>query len=138
MIYFFTLDNLIQLYLILKKTLTNTTVLKITRQIENVIILGGIGESILGIGALEKIDLGLNADQFHEIKGVLRIVNLVITQLQAQTIRNKLNITRHEIRIHADEAAGKGLRDEFLLNLRGLLDNLVDAFFVEFLVQLAI
>jgi len=74
---------------------------------------------------LEEVVLVLQRNALHEIKGVRCTVDLGVAQLQTQTIRHELNVLRHQLCIHPNQLTRQRLRDEFLLNLHRLPNDLV-------------
>jgi len=85
---------------------------------------------VIGDTLLKKVGLALKGDQVHEIKGVLDIVVLGVTEGDQETISDKLDVLFHELSVHTDQHDGQGFGQEFLFDGHGLGDDGIDAFLV--------
>ena len=65
---------------------------------------------------LEEVGLASKGDILHEVEGVGRLVVLLVSEGEQEAISNEFDILLHEVRVHAQESAGKGLGQELLLN----------------------
>lgn len=75
---------------------------------------------------LEEVGLSGQGDGLHEVEGVGGVVVLVITELNKETISDKLNVLSHETCVHSEEVAWKGLSKELLLILDGLDNDILN------------
>ena len=87
---------------------------------------------------LKEVVLVLEADPLHEVERIRLAIHLRVPQLHQKTIRDELDVLRHEVRVHSDELARERLRDELLLNLHRIADDLVNLLLVDPVHDLAV
>lgn len=75
---------------------------------------------------LEEVGLAVKRDVLHEVEGVGGVVELLVAQCHQQAVCDELNVLAHKIGVHAEESDGKGIREELLLDIYGLGDDLLD------------
>lgn len=75
---------------------------------------------------LKEVGLSLEADELHEVKGVLGLVVLLTAEGDQETVSDKLNVLLHHGAIHADEGTREGLSQELLLDDDGFGDDAKD------------
>jgi hypothetical protein len=76
---------------------------------------------------LEEVGLASEGNVLHEIEGVGRLIELLVSERKEQTIGDELNVLLHEVGVHAKESARKSLGQEFLLNLDSFGDDVLDS-----------
>ena len=87
---------------------------------------------------LKEVVLPLKRNPLHEVKRIPHIVDLRVSELNHQTICHELNILRHQDCVHPNQLTRQGLDNEILLNLHGLLDDLVDLGLLETVLDFSI
>ena len=73
---------------------------------------------------LEEVGLASKGDVLHEVEGVGGLVVLLVSEGNQEAISNEFDILLHEIRVHAQESARKGLGQELLLDGDSLGDHI--------------
>lgn len=86
---------------------------------------------------LEEVRLALERDELHKAERVLGVVDLFVAQLKQEAIRDKLDVLRHQLAVHAEQVDGQGFREELLLDDDGFADDFEHAFFGGLLDQVA-
>lgn len=74
---------------------------------------------------LKEIRLARQTNRLHEIERVSHLIVLLIAQRDEQAISHELDILLHERGIHAQQATGQGLGEEFLLDGDGFGDDVL-------------
>lgn len=74
---------------------------------------------------LEEIGLASQRDGFHEVKWVGRVVELLVSESQQESICHELDVLLHEGSVHAKQGARKSVSQEFLLNGDGFGDHVL-------------
>lgn len=84
--------------------------------VKDVVRLGFLGQRVLAHLLFKEVADRRQADHLHEIKRVRRAVQLVVPELHHEPVRHELNVLRHQLGVHADEAARQRLANELALN----------------------
>jgi len=66
----------------------------------------------------------LQGDEVHEVERVLGVEVLGAAEGHEQAVSHKLDVELHQVAVHPDELHGQRLRQELLLNLDSLDDQL--------------
>ena len=80
---------------------------------------------IIADAFLKEIGLAGQGNGLHKVERVSRLIVFLIPEREEQTVGHELDILLHEIGIHAQQRAGQGLGQEFLLNGDGLGDDVL-------------
>ena len=78
----------------------------------------------------EEVGFALQGDHLHEVEGVGDVPDFRVTEGDQQSIGDKLDVLAHQLRVHSDERNRKSIGQEFLFDLDGLSDDLVDGVWV--------
>lgn len=92
-------------------------------------LLGAVHDTgllVLADTLLEEVGLAAEGDVLHEVEGVGGAVNLVVPEGDKETVSDELDVLLHEVRVHAEQGAGKSLGEELLLNGDGIADDVLD------------
>ena len=96
------------------------------------------GLSVISHSLFEEVSLSLDRDDLHPWERVLGVVELGVPKGEDQSVRHKLHVLTHQLRIHPDQLDGKGLGQEFLLKSNRLGEDLVDGLFRELVFDVGI
>merc|ERR1711957_415375 len=81
------------------------------------------GLLILTHTLLEEVSLPLQRDQLHPVERIRGIEKLRVTKSGEQSVRDKLDVSRHELAVHTDEVARQCFTDEAAFDFHGTADN---------------
>lgn len=93
------------------------------------VLLGAVHDTgllVLADALLEEVGLAAERDVLHEVEGVGGAVVLVIAEGEQQAVGDELDVLLHQVGVHAEQAAGEGLRQELLLDLYRVDDDVLD------------
>lgn len=82
-----------------------------------------IGLLVVTDPLLEEISLARQGDVVHEVEWVRGIVMFLVPKSNKESVGNKLNVLAHELGVHPEQGARKGVRQEFLLDNDSLSDD---------------
>lgn len=85
-----------------------------------------VHENAIEILHSQEVGLALKRDVLHKVEWVGRVVVLLVTERDEQTVRDKLNVLAHKLSIHADKRARERVAEERLLNRDSLRDDRLD------------
>ena len=74
---------------------------------------------------LEEIGLAGQGDGLHKVKRVGRFIVFLIAEREEQAVGHELDVLLHEVGVHAQQRAGQGLGQEFLLDGDGFGDDVL-------------
>lgn len=92
-------------------------------------LLGAVHDTsllVVGDALLEEVGLATERNVLHEVKGVGRLVDLLVAESDKQTVGNKLDVLLHQVGVHAEQGAGESLGQELLLNSDSISDDVTD------------
>ncbi|ABT16168.1 hypothetical protein ATCV1_z034R [Acanthocystis turfacea chlorella virus 1] len=78
---------------------------------------------VLRYPALEEVGLALEGNELHEVKGVLGAKLLGVTECCENAVSHELDVLAHQVRVHANHAAGDGVANEVLFVGDRFLDD---------------
>ena len=87
---------------------------------------------------LEEVGLSLEGNHVHPFKWIFDVPLLWDSQAKEQTVSNKLDVLRHQTRVHTDQLNGERLGHKVSLDLDGLADDLQDAFVRQFVIKVLV
>ena len=74
---------------------------------------------------LKEIGLAGQGDGLHEVERVGRFIVFLVAEREEQAIGHELDVLLHEIGVHAQQRAGQGLGQKFLLDGDGFGDDVL-------------
>lgn len=92
-------------------------------------LLGAVHDTsllVVGDALLEEVGLATERNVLHEVKGVGRLVDLLVAKSNKQTVGNKLDVLLHQVGVHAEQGARESLSQELLLNSDSIGDDVTD------------
>lgn len=77
---------------------------------------------------LKEVGLTGQRDVLHEVEWVRGVVVFGVAERQQKSVRNKFNVLLHQSSVHAQQSTGQGFRQELLLDLDSLNDDVFNRF----------
>lgn len=93
------------------------------------------GFLIIADALFKEIGLAGQGDGLHEVEGISRIVEFRVAEGDQQPIGDEFNVLLHQRGVHAQQRAGQGLGQEFLLDGHGFGDDVLHGLFAGTVVQ---
>lgn len=63
-----------------------------------------VGLGVVRHPLLEKVGFALQRNHVHKVKGILGIIHLGVAERYQQAIGNELDVSTHELSVHADQS----------------------------------
>lgn len=82
---------------------------------------------VVGDALLEEVGLSGQGDVLHEVEGVGRLVELLVTEGKQQPVGDELNVLLHQVGVHAEQRTWECLGQELLLDRDSLGDDILDS-----------
>lgn len=73
----------------------------------------------------EEVGLAGQGDGLHKVERVGRFVVFLVAEGEEETVSDEFDVLFHEVGVHAQQRAGQGLGQEFLLDGHGLGDDVL-------------